>query len=520
MNFTNIKASINSKSQSKYLLLLSLLLTLKAIWAIVEISTGYIGLDPDEAQYWTWSQNLAFGFYSKPPGIAWQIWLGCKLFGNTELGVRSFAVLISTLTSLAVYFGAWRANFSARIAFWAAIIFTFSPIGMLGAFAATTDGGFILFWTLATYPILEALEKDEAPNYLLVSLFILCGALFKWPIYLLWVPIIVMSLYYKSLYNKALWSGMALSLMGLLPSIVWNSAHNWPTFRHAFIQTTTTASKSNFWEFFGAQFAVLSPIFFIMLMLGLLEILRLRKTVKKSLVFCTLTTTLILGAFLALSSTKKIQANWALYAYPTSTYIIAWYGLEKINQGIKWLYRGVALSLFMVFILVSIPFIQKYSFLPEKLTPFSINPFRRSMGWQQLKTAFNEVEYNCSENFLFSDSYQLTSLLSFYGPDLKRQYFFNTNNRRKNQFCFWPTMADEKLGKTGYYVWTKKSKDFVQDVDNEVNVVNSKLAPYFEHIELVKTVPLYTVHNKVVKGALIFKCKNYNGKIPKESTDY
>ena len=31
------------------------------------------GLNPDEAQYWFWSRDFAFGYYSKPPMIAWVI---------------------------------------------------------------------------------------------------------------------------------------------------------------------------------------------------------------------------------------------------------------------------------------------------------------------------------------------------------------------------------------------------------------------------------------------------------------
>ena len=31
-------------------------------------------LYPDEAQYWLWSRTLDFGYYSKPPVIAWAIW--------------------------------------------------------------------------------------------------------------------------------------------------------------------------------------------------------------------------------------------------------------------------------------------------------------------------------------------------------------------------------------------------------------------------------------------------------------
>ena len=98
------------KTRMQYLTWLLVLLSIKTLWAFYEISSGYINLDPDEAQYWTWSRNLDFGFYSKPPGIAWQIWLGCKLFGQTELGIRSMSVLVSILTSFAIYYGAVKSE--------------------------------------------------------------------------------------------------------------------------------------------------------------------------------------------------------------------------------------------------------------------------------------------------------------------------------------------------------------------------------------------------------------------------
>lgn len=514
-----LKKYFAPQSRAHYLSWLFVLLTLKAVWAFYEISSGYINLDPDEAQYWTWSRNLDFGFYSKPPGIAWQIWLGCKLFGQTELGIRSMSVLISLLTSLAIYYGAIKAKLSERIAFFSALIFAFCPIGMMGTFAATTDGGFILFWSLALYPMMEAFAEKKAPNYLLISLFILCGALFKWPIYLLWMPIVLSCFFCRYLYHKALWQGMALSLAGLVPSIVWNSLHGWPTFRHVFTQTTTTATRGNFWEFFGAQFAVLSPIFFILMLLAILEVMRQRKTVSSALKYCAFTTAFILGSFLFLSSLKKVQANWALFAYPTSTFLIAWYCLEALQKGSKWLLRGFGFSLLMVFGISSVPLLQDKNILPQKVLPFKANPFQRAVGWKNLHQALLEIDYE-DTNFLFADSYQLSSILSFYGPVLKRQYFLNTNNRRQNQFCFWPSMAEEKKGQTGYYVWEKRSKDFSKDIENEEKIVKDKLSHYFENIELVKVVPMFKTGDTIVKGALIFKCTQYNGKEPQATLAY
>src|ERR1700730_18281913 len=51
-------------------------------------------LFPDEAQYWVWSQQLAPGYYSKPPLLAWLIALTTGLFGDSEFAVRLSAPLL------------------------------------------------------------------------------------------------------------------------------------------------------------------------------------------------------------------------------------------------------------------------------------------------------------------------------------------------------------------------------------------------------------------------------------------
>ena len=52
-------------------------------------------LYPDEAQYWYWSLHPAFGYYAKPPVVAWLIALTTGLFGDSELAVRLAAPLVA-----------------------------------------------------------------------------------------------------------------------------------------------------------------------------------------------------------------------------------------------------------------------------------------------------------------------------------------------------------------------------------------------------------------------------------------
>src|SRR4051812_22989027 len=53
--------------RSHALLLLAAITAARLVWLVVQPADLY----PDEAQYWFWAQHPAFGYYSKPPLIAW-----------------------------------------------------------------------------------------------------------------------------------------------------------------------------------------------------------------------------------------------------------------------------------------------------------------------------------------------------------------------------------------------------------------------------------------------------------------
>lgn len=75
----------------------------------------------DEAQYWMWGQDLAFGYYSKPPLLAWLLAGTRQVCGNAEWCIRAPAPLFYGATSLAVYFTA-RLLYDERTGFWAALL--------------------------------------------------------------------------------------------------------------------------------------------------------------------------------------------------------------------------------------------------------------------------------------------------------------------------------------------------------------------------------------------------------------
>lgn len=498
---------------------LFLLLMIKALAVGLFITQGNIGLGPDEAQYWTWSQQPALGYYSKPPGIAWQIWMGTKLFGNTELGVRFGALVIGTLLSLAVFFLANRSSLSPTASFLAGAAMAFCPLGMMASLLAITDGGQVLFWTLATLIVASSLSQDKPPSYFLLGLTILAGALFKWPMYLFWL------FAFGGLYAHRNWrmlGGIALSLLGLLPSLIWNNEHGWVTFRHvaATIEhgatEASTTEAGNFFAFLGSQMAFLSPILFALLLICFWILLRRTHSMPPAVAFCGWTSFIIIIGYSLIALFKKMQGNWCDFAYPGAIVLLAWVACDDL-KAVKWMAGGTVLALFLSIFSFAIPTIQEKNILPLS---YSANPFRHNLGWKAMGKALSGAGYDPTQHFLFGDKYQTSSILSFYADGQKRAYFLNLNRVRKNQFSFWPSMKQEQLGRTGYFVVTENIPALTRQLPQLSTTYLEKLKPYFDQVEYLGLTTIFTSNRRQAKAALIFRCMSYNGRLPVEPALY
>src|SRR6202000_2272499 len=85
-------------AQAAWLLILGLTLV-----RLIALFRTPLELYPDEAQYWLSSRTLAFGYYSKPPVIAWAIWASTALGGDAEAWVRLPAALFQGGAALTAF---------------------------------------------------------------------------------------------------------------------------------------------------------------------------------------------------------------------------------------------------------------------------------------------------------------------------------------------------------------------------------------------------------------------------------
>jgi hypothetical protein len=228
-----------------------------------------ISLFFDEAQYWDWSRDLAWGYFSKPPLIAGLLWLSTKLFGSGVLGVKMVVMLLYPITAICMVGLAralWPTSSGVRTGMVAGALFLTMPmVGMMGL-VASTDAPLILCWTLAAWALWRAQVTNRLSNW--VALGVVCGiglmgkytmAAFAltavWTLWGVHGP-------KRGVSRPGPWVAIAIAVLLLSPNLWWNAQNGFPTLHHT-AELTTQSGRSGGIEpaivFVLGQIAMLGP---------------------------------------------------------------------------------------------------------------------------------------------------------------------------------------------------------------------------------------------------------------------
>ena len=291
-------------------------------------------LAPDEALYWSWGEEPAFGYFAKPPLVAWIIAATTGLFGDVEPAVRVAAPLFHGATA-GVLFAVARRLCDDRVALWSAVIYVTAPAVSFSSGVMTTDVPLLFFWTLGLLSLVEVLRTRSLAWAATLGVALGFGVLGKYAM-LYFIPCAVLFLATSAgdrWFLSSRHALLALAIAGAIiaPNVAWNAAHDFATLRHTAANTNLGAELFNVGEllaFFGAQFGVFGPLMFAALIARVATLRRadLDRTTRFCLAFSVpIILLLCVQAFLS-----RAHANWAVPAYVTATVLVA-----------AWLLRGV-----------------------------------------------------------------------------------------------------------------------------------------------------------------------------------
>ncbi len=178
---------------------------------------GLPGLVADEAYYWTWSRDLAAGYFDHPPAVAWAVRAGTAILGDTERGVRIVPILLGALAAGVLAVTSRRP--------WLTVAAACSmPLFVLGGTLATPDVPLILGWTVAL-----AGAARGGPWWLLAGAGAGLAALGKAPGLLL--PILLALGRPRDLRTRWPWLGLLAFLTLIAPNVAWLAGHDWVSLR-------------------------------------------------------------------------------------------------------------------------------------------------------------------------------------------------------------------------------------------------------------------------------------------------
>lgn len=427
-----------------------------AITLLRVVSVGGYPLYADEAQYWFWAQNPSFGYYSKPPMVAWAIAATKSVCGDGEGCIRLASPLAYFVSSFIIY-AIGRRLFDSATGLLAAILFITMPAVALSAMLISTDPFLLLFWAAAIYFYLSANTKG-------LGIAAGLGLLSKYNFAFL-LPSILLDAYWKNrlviLRQKWIYIAGAIALMLFLPNIYWNYSHDWVSFRHtediAQVGDNAAWNPLELLEFIAVQAAMLNPVLLAILLWALL----VHKNFRQSAAVKTIASFILpmLAAILIISFRTRAHGNWAAPIHVGLVVLAAaairQYGLKKLAAAV------LAINIIIAAAIVRFDDVAAIAGLPEKL-----NPLSRMQGWDEAGKKVAEILRANPDARLLTDRRKITAALMYYARpesqsgaqwnfyDIPRDHFAMISNLDasigQNFIMIMPPPANEDIVKNFY----------------------------------------------------------------------
>ncbi len=412
-----------------------------------------IDLFSEEAQYWLWSRNLAWHYYSKPPLVSYLNFISTSIFGINEFGVRFNPIIFGLGTSWVTYrFGSYL--YGEKVGFWASFILQAMPFWWMISTFHTTDTSLTFFWTLTVFLLYKAIKENKTKWWFLAGLAAAFGLMAKAAMVLV-LPFLFLFLLQEGTlwkkWKKLLLFGIVMTL-GLIPMFVWNFQNDFQTFKHLANlagagkgdDSTFSLGKSltQFVEYLGGQLAMVS-IFLLPLVFGAIKsVLKYR---SQEYFYLILPVILTFVAFGCLSLITEVLVNWPVFTYATLSIIMSAWLVNQSKLMLKLRNWGVGISICLPLILILPDFTFFKSIPPIRKAEMQL--FKRMSGYDPLaeRVDFLQDSLGLSEVFVFSETYHMASELSFYLQGNPQTYMLNMG-ARKNQFDQWAGM-EQFLGK-------------------------------------------------------------------------
>jgi 4-amino-4-deoxy-L-arabinose transferase-like glycosyltransferase len=443
----------------------------------------------DEAYYWDWGRQLDYGYYSKPPLIAW-IYAFVDWIGHGSLfAFRATAAALGTL-SLFMLYKLSASLFDERTGWFTVLLGIAAPANAVLSFFLTIDAPLVFCWAMALWMLWRYLSEPEQKSSLAwLFLALAAGHLCKQMMMLFPLLSVIFLALHSETRPFLKRPGLQLTLFGsylsLIPPLVWNAKHDWITFKHTGHHFEVKGDGGNplferledFFSFVGTQFGVLSPgtafVLFSLCLTGLPLLRRADRPVRFLLTFGALP----VAAMLLLALRQSMQPNWpAVYYLCGIVLTAAWY-----NGKLQFALPGASLRrLFPVTIGFGAAFVAFFYLGPVYFAAVGksghlFDPNRRLLGHDLVAAEFDRLRMtvpNANDHFLVALGHRdITSQLAFGLPDQPRVYRWESQDRISSQYEMWNNPSEDGLGGKDAIILAPNAKELPRQLSRAFDEV-------------------------------------------------
>ena len=437
-------------------------------------------LQVDEAQYLGWSREPDFGYYSKPPMIAWALGLNraaCELAGLSAFAwiegcARLTQAFALGLAGLFAALSSWALFHHKQAAFAAVLLLMTSPLfGFLSLFA-TTDAWLLMFWSIALWSFIRGIGPGLDSSFSTSAVaradqghwayWMVCGAavglglLSKYSMGVFVVSAVIVLLALRRLLSWGPWLAAAVAFVVFLPNLIWNAAQGFPTLSHHLdisqVQSLTPTQWSalgamrSLAEFLAAQLVLIGPFAVLSLLLWVPAYWCGQPTkdrIKLNLLWWFALP--MLAIVLLQAGLSRAFANWAAPAYLalailagalwTSSALTA----QRPSVGRRLLWLSAVLGL-----MFSVLMIHGLRYAYQENTTLQIRAVEKLRGWKEAALWIQNKSRAHDAIVVAEDRRVLASLSGYWGL---KAYALDEQNRRNHHYSWFYHFSDQQLSK-------------------------------------------------------------------------
>ncbi|MEO1066375.1 MAG: glycosyltransferase family 39 protein [Pseudomonadota bacterium] len=340
----------------------------------------------DEAQYWSWGLVPDFGYFSKPPLLAWIIRGFTEVCGNAEACIRLASPVLYTITALLC--GLLAARVTARMGgsagaalFWCAVLFATLPGVTFATRLISTDAPLLACFAAALYFLDRLRERATIFDAVAMGAAVGLGLMAKYAMIYFVLCLLLWGLFTRegraTLCRVQTWLFLPVAALIVAPNIWWNAENGWITFQHTQDNANWQGFTLHFGkmaEFFGAQIGILGPVLFIVLVIGLWSSRKALSDDVRFLLFFSLPVT---GLMMAQALISRAHANWAAVSFIALTALT-----------VSWLVTWRAKPLLIIALVVQLAVFGVLSGADVRADRLVQQPigysYKRLFGWREL----------------------------------------------------------------------------------------------------------------------------------------